>query len=260
MAKQARIIVVGNEKGGSGKSTTAMHLAIGLMLAGRRVGCLDLDLRQRSLGRFLENRAAFAAARGVVLPMPVYHSLAASDGDAEATLAAVLDGLLAANDLVVIDTPGSDSPLSRAGHSFADVLVTPLNDSLVDLDGLARVDPESMAVKGPSHYAELVWQQKMRKAQRDGGSMDWVVLRNRLSHLDAHNKREVGRLLGDLARRIGFRILEGFGERVIFRELFLKGLTVMDLHQTAGPEGMSLSHVAARQEVRGLIEALRLGG
>lgn len=258
MAKQARIIVVGNEKGGSGKSTTAMHLAVGLMLAGRRVGCLDLDLRQRSLGRFLENRAAFAAARKVALPMPAFHPLGA-DEDAEASLATALEGLLAANDLVVIDTPGSDSPLSRAGHSYADVLVTPLNDSLVDLDGLARVDPESMAVKGPSHYAELVWQQKMRKAQRDGGSMDWVVLRNRLSHLDAHNKREVGRLLGDLARRIGFRILEGFGERVIFRELFLKGLTVMDLHRAAGPEGMSLSHVAARQEVRGLIEALRLG-
>jgi chromosome partitioning protein len=259
MAKQARIIVVGNEKGGSGKSTTAMHLAIGLMLAGRRVGCLDLDLRQRSLGRFLENRAFFAASRGIVLPTPDFRPIA-DGGDGEAVLAEALRGLLASNDLVIVDTPGSDSPLSRAGHSFADVLVTPLNDSLVDLDGLARVDSETMTVKGPSQYAELVWQQKMRKAQRDGGSMDWVVLRNRLSHLDAHNKREVGRLLGDLARRIGFRLLEGFGERVIFRELFLKGLTVMDLHQSSGPEGMSLSHVAARQEVRGLIEALRLGG
>lgn len=252
-----RIIVVGNEKGGSGKSTTAMHLAVGLMLAGRRVGCLDLDLRQRSLGRFLENRKAFAAGRGVQLPMPDQRPLV-GDGDAEAQLGEVLDDMLEANDLVILDTAGSDSPLGRAGHSFADLLVTPLNDSLVDLDGLGRVDPEKMAVKGPSHYAEMVWQQKMRRAQRDGGSIDWVVLRNRLSTLDAHNKREMGRLLGDLAKRIGFRIVPGFGERVIFRELFLKGLTVMDLHQAGGADGMSLSHVAARQEVRALIESLRL--
>lgn len=257
MARQQRIIVVGNEKGGSGKSTTAMHLAVGLMLAGRRVACLDLDLRQRSLGRFLENRAAFAAARGVALPMPDQRPVAA-DGDAETRLGQAIEEMLAVNDLVILDTPGSDSPLGRAGHSFADLLVTPLNDSLVDLDGLARVDPGKMAVKGPSHYAEMVWQQKMRRAQRDGGSIDWVVLRNRLSTLDAHNKREVGRLLGDLARRIGFRIVPGFGERVIFRELFLKGLTVMDLHQAGGADGMSLSHVAARQEVRALVESLRL--
>ncbi|MEO5337944.1 MAG: division plane positioning ATPase MipZ [Magnetospirillum sp. WYHS-4] len=255
MTRKIRVIVVGNEKGGSGKSTTAMHLAVGLMLAGRRVGCLDLDLRQRSLGRFMENRATFAAARGIQLAMPESRPVAEGE-DADRTVSEALASLLATNDLAIVDTPGSDSPLSRAGHSFADLLVTPLNDSLVDLDGLARVDPEKMAVKGPSHYAELVWQQKLRRAQRDGGSLDWVVLRNRLSHLDAHNKREVGRLLGDLARRIGFRIVEGFGERVIYRELFLKGLTVMDIHQT---EGMNLSHVAARQEVRGLIEALRLG-
>ena len=44
-----RVIVVANEKGGSGKSTIAMHVAIALMKRGHRVATIDLDLRQRSL-------------------------------------------------------------------------------------------------------------------------------------------------------------------------------------------------------------------
>ena len=57
----AHIIVFGNEKGGSGKSTSCMHVATALARMGHRVGALDLDLRQRSFGRYVENRRAFIA-------------------------------------------------------------------------------------------------------------------------------------------------------------------------------------------------------
>ena len=67
----AHVIVVGNEKGGAGKSTVAIHLAVALMRMGKTVGVIDLDLRQASLSRYLENRRRWADARGVTLPMPV---------------------------------------------------------------------------------------------------------------------------------------------------------------------------------------------
>ena len=73
----AHIIVVGNEKGGSGKSTTSMHVATALARMGHRVGALDLDVRQRSFGRYLENRMAFAQREGLALPIPVLGQIAA---------------------------------------------------------------------------------------------------------------------------------------------------------------------------------------
>jgi chromosome partitioning protein len=170
----------------------------------------------------------------------------------------VLGRLAITHDVVVIDTPGSDHPLSRLGHSYADLLVTPLNDSFIDLDVLAKVDPDSMKITRPSHYSEMVWDARKIRAmrgQKDGA--EWFVLRNRLSTLDARNKREMERLLADLSKRIGFRSVGGLCERVIYRELFLEGLTLLDMGQGSGVE-MSMSHVAARQELRRLVEALGL--
>jgi chromosome partitioning protein len=83
-------------------------------------------------------------------------------------------------------------------------------------------------------------------------------MRNRLSNLNARNKHVMADILGDLSGRIGFRLAPGFGERVVFRELFLKGLTVMDLGSVAGESRLTLSHVAARQEVRALVAALNV--
>ncbi|MGE0723444.1 MAG: division plane positioning ATPase MipZ [Alphaproteobacteria bacterium] len=256
--------MVGNEKGGSGKSTTAVHLIVGALRRGLRVAALDLDARQGTLTRHLENRAATAARRSVALPMPSHDQVSASvardrataEAEEEVALAERLDRLLPLHDLLVIDTPGSDSHLSRLGHARADVLVTPINDSFVDLDLLARVDPETLRIVGPSRYSEMVWEQKMRRAARDRGSIDWIVMRNRLGHLDARNKREVARVLDELMRRLRCRLVPGFGERVIFRELFLRGLTLFDLEDV----GMTLtmSHVAARQEVRALMAAVGL--
>lgn len=262
--KRAHVIVVGNEKGGTGKSTTAMHLIVALLKLGRSVASIDLDVRQGTLTRYMDNRRAFAAAPGRRLPMPVHEMIEAPtdtpSGAARAEedrLSALIAQLAPLHDVIVIDTPGNDTGLTRLGHSYADTLITPLNDSFMDLDVLARVDGGSMRIIGPSQYAEMVWKQKMARAKRDNGFIDWIVMRNRLSSLDARNKRRMARILRELSARLGFRLVPGFGERVIFRELFLHGLTMMDLRDVAGADALTLSQIAARQEVRTLVEGIR---
>ncbi len=266
--KAVHVIVTGNEKGGSGKSTTAMHLIVGLLQRGYSVASIDTDSRQGTLSRYLANRRSFIKATGSDLKMPDPYTITLESGDhaqdrqpggAEAEqFRLLLEGGLINHDIVVVDTPGSANDLSSLAHSYADTLVTPINDSFVDLDVLAHVDGARMAVMGPSHYSEMVWTQKKIRAERDGGSIDWIVLRNRLSSLDAHNKRKMEEVLKDMAAGIGLRIVSGLGERVIFRELFLAGLTILDLKDAVGPQALSPSHLAARQEVTDLIDAIRL--
>ncbi len=260
-----RIIVLGNEKGGTGKSTTAAHLIVALLKRGFSVGSIDLDARQGTLSRLLENRADYAKRRGLDLELPehrrLYRSESSARGAAEweekrAFERAVAD--LAERDYIVMDTPGSDSFLARAGHACAEVLITPMNDSFLDLDLLARIDPEGRQILEPSLYSQMVWEQRQQRAVMGLAPMDWIVMRNRLSHIDARNKREIGRLLELLSQRIGFRLAPGFGERVIFRELFPKGLTLLDLLEDDPEFRLSMSHVAARQEVRALLRAIGL--
>lgn len=265
-ARSAHVIVLGNEKGGSGKTTTAMHVIAHLLHAGYRVGSIDLDGRQRSLTRYVENRRAWADAADVNLVMPDHSvitrstlgTVAEANAAEETELRETIAKLSSANDFLVIDCPGSDSNLSRIGHAHADTLITPMNDSFVDFDLLGRVDPQTYKVKGPSVYSEMVWECRKRRAVSDGGEIDWIVVRNRLSHVDAKNKRRVEAVLETLAQRIGFRVGPGFGERVIFREMFPSGLTLLDLREEGVDTQMSMSHVAARAEVRALAEALNL--
>ncbi len=263
----AHIIVTGNEKGGSGKSTTAMHIATALARMGHKVGALDLDLRQRSFGRYIENRMAMMAHEQLNLPTPQYRDLpdvdAASLGPHENVsdhrLSEAISGLDAECEFVVIDCPGSHTRLSQVAHSLADTLITPMNDSFVDFDLLARIEPLSNKVLGPSIYAEMVWQARQLRAQAGLKPIDWIVVRNRLGAQQMHNKRKVGEALEQLSKRIGFRIAPGFNERVIFRELFPRGLTLLDLRDV-GVEQMNMSNIAARQELRDLLTALRLPG
>lgn len=249
MGQRPHVIVLGNEKGGSGKSTTAVHIAMALLVAGRSVAVIDGDHRQRTVARYLENRRAWAARHGLNLPTPEVTVLDDSGaGDIESKLRSGVDAL-------VIDTPGRDSEIGRAAIIRADTLVTPINDSFVDFDLLGQVDPDSYRVTRPSFYAELVWKARQQRAQADGGTVDWVVLRNRLSTLEARNRRRVGAALEELARRIGFRLVPGLSERVIYRELFPRGLTLLDLAEI---DEASVSHVAARAELRELIAGLKL--
>ena len=263
----AHIIVVGNEKGGSGKSTTCMHVATALCRMGHRVGGLDLDLRQKSFGRYVENRRAFMARAGLNLPTPDYRDLpevapsdlAPGENAFDARLSAAVAALEPISDFILIDCPGSHTRLSQVAHSLADTLITPLNDSFIDFDLLARVDYETGKVKGPSIYSEMVWNARQLRAQAGLKPIDWIVLRNRLGAQQMHNKKKVGAALEELSKRIGFRVSPGFSERVIFRELFPRGLTLLDLKDT-GVDQLNLSNIAARQELRDLMRELRLPG
>ncbi len=245
-------ITFANEKGGTGKSTTAVHSAVALAAQGRRVAAIDLDTRQRTLGRYLDNRAATARRTGVELPMPAY---ATFDPARDASIEDVIERIGAEAEIVVIDTPGRDDPHSRAAMVRADTLVTPINDSFVDLDLIGEVDAETYRVRRPSFYAELVWNSRTQRAKAHGASVDWVVLRNRMQHIEARNMRRVGDALAELSRRVGFRLIPGLGERVIYRELFPKGLTLLDLNEI---EDAAISHIAARQELREMIAGFAL--
>jgi chromosome partitioning protein len=263
---QPKVIVVGNEKGGAGKSTLAIHMISGLLHAGARVAILDLDLRQRSVGRFFENRTAWLSAADTVAPTPVDHGLGvkgevlakASDDEILARFDEAFARSQAESEFLVIDTPGGDTAVSRAAHGRADLIVTPMNDSFVDFDMLGQVDPVTLDLKRPSLYSETVWNSRKARAAADGKSIDWVVLRNRLAPTEARNRRRVDERVQALSRRVGFRVGPGLRDRVIYRELFPFGLTVADLSPTIRPVAMSLQHVAARQELRALMAFLGL--
>ncbi|MDE2335176.1 MAG: AAA family ATPase [Rhodospirillales bacterium] len=265
MEKRAQIVVLGNEKGGSGKSTAAMHIIVGLLRDGYRVAAIDLDARQGTLSRYLVARAAFAESRGIPLPQPESTSIPRSEADSRAEaeadersrFEAALRELSRRNEIVVIDCPGADTHLSRLGHAHADTLITPINDSFVDFTMLASVEPDNHEVVRPSIYSEMVWQARKARFSLDRGRIDWIVMRNRLGAAEARNKRDVGTTLDVLAKRIGFRTVRGFGERVIFRELYLQGLTLMDVREAGLGISLGMSHVAARAEVRALIGAIR---
>ena len=258
-------IVLGNEKGGSGKSTTAMHIMAALSRSGYSVGAIDLDLRQQSLFRYLENRQGFMTRKGITLPMPERVSLVKSTKDSEAEakaeeeaqFAAALISLKDKCQFIIIDCPGAYTHYAQMAHAAADTLITPMNDSLVDFDLLARLDPADGRVIGPSVYSEMVWTARQNRAAAGLQPLDWIVLRNRLSSIDARNKRRVAAALEDLAKRIGFRLAPGFTERVVFREMFLSGLTLLDL-KADDSQKLNMSNIAARQEVRNLMSTLNL--
>jgi chromosome partitioning protein len=259
--------VLGNEKGGSGKSTVAMHIAVALLKAGQRVATIDLDSRQKSFTHYIENRKAWARHARLDLELPTHYCVSRKDGalvaDNEAgefgEFAAAVDASEHTHDFIVIDTPGHDSYLMRLAHSMADTLITPLNDSFVDFDVLATLDPTNFTVTGESHYARMVREARRQRRLVDGKLTDWIVVRNRLATLGSRNKRLVGEGIAELGKRMGFRSVDGFAERVVYREFFPRGLTALDDldEQTLGTRP-NMSHVTAREEVIGLLNSLRL--
>jgi len=263
----AHVIVCGNEKGGSGKTTTSMHLVISLLKSGYRVATIDLDTRQQSLTRYIQNRRKWSQSMGIALEMPMHFRfdtartdsvLEAQSRDFASFVAAVTE-IQDQNDFVVIDTPGSDNYLMRLAHSMADTLVTPLNDSFVDFDVLGRVDAKTLEVLDVSHYASMVRDARRQRRTVDNGLLDWVVVRNRLSPLGSRNQRNMIACLYELSMQLGFRIADGISERVIFREFFPMGLTAFDdLQELDTQTKTTSSHLSARQEVRKLIGSLRL--
>lgn len=258
------IVVFGNEKGGCGKSTAAMHATAALLRLGYKVGTIDLDARQGTFTRYLSNRFKTITRKGVNQPMPTHMPIERSEAatlkervDQEsAFFFMALEELTKDNDFVVVDTPGSDSHLNRLAHRFADTLVTPVNDSMLDLDLIADLDPETMEIKGPSVYSKTVMAVRESRKKELGLPMRWVVMRNRISPLNLKSKRETEALLQNLSGRFGFSYIQGFSERVIFRDMFMKGLTLLDIEGIATGNNLTMSQLAARQEVRALTAAI----
>jgi len=265
--RSAHVVVLGNEKGGSGKSTTALHIAVALLKAGQRVATIDLDGRQRSFTHYIENRRLWAERAGIKLELPTHYciergesaTLAENEAKEFASFSAAISAIEHEHDVVVIDTPGADTYLMRLAHSMADTLVTPLNDSFLDFDVLGTLDQANFSVKGESHYGEMVREARRQRRLVDGQLTDWIVVRNRMSTLGSRNKRLVGEGLAELGKRMGFRCIEGIAERVVYREFFPRGLTALDdLDEATLGTRPNLSHVTAREEVVALLNALHL--
>jgi chromosome partitioning protein len=259
------VFVVGNTKGGAGKTTCCMHLISGLMDAGLRVASIDTDVHQHSLTTYIKNRENYNKKQNhQQLSVPEHFLISPNFEETELIrskqkeeIQNIISNLQSKVDVIVIDTPASICSLSALAHSYADTIVTPINDSFLDIDLLAKVDPDSFKINGLSTYSEMVWKQKLVRAQRDGGQIEWVVLRNRLSNIDAKNKRAVAEVIDGIAKRIKCKIAPGFSERVIFRELFLQGITLIDLANIETKQ-LTMSHLAAKQELRGLLSFLKI--
>lgn len=261
------VFVIGNEKGGAGKTTCSMHLIAGMLDVGLKVASIDSDCRQHSLTRYIQNREIYNIKNPTKLVLVPKHfllkesaapTIIARESEDQEQFERVFKEATAAADVIVIDTPGSHSFLSRLAHSYADTVVTPMNDSFLDIDVMAKINPDNLSIVEPSIYSQMIWEQKMERAKRDRGSIEWVVMRNRLSNLDATNKRSVADVLDQLSKRISFKLAPGFSERVIFRELFLQGLTLLDLTKANYAKSFSISHVAARQELREFLKCLNI--
>jgi len=260
-----RVIVVANEKGGSGKSTVAVHIAVALLKAGNTVASIDLDSRQRSFTHYIDNRLTWARKRGIELLTPTHvcfdedAELAAADNlqAAEDELAATLQRLSENHRYIIVDTAGHSQPLTQYAHANADTLITPLNDSFVDLDVLGSIDQETLAVAGISHYARTVESARQRRRLEGKPDTDWIVARNRLSMVSSRNKALVGTALKDLSQRLGFRYIEGLAERVVFREFYPRGVTALDeLNEATLGSRPTMSHLSAQLEVHNLLRAL----
>jgi chromosome partitioning protein len=263
----AHVVVLGNEKGGSGKSTTSMHVAVALMKAGQRVATIDLDSRQKSFTHYIDHRRAWSRHAHIDLELPVHfvvgrgESLRVDENEAAefASFEEAVTSIEHSHDFVVVDTPGTDTYLTRLAHSMADTLITPLNDSFLDFDVLGTVDPQTFTLTGTSYYSEMVREARRQRRLVDGRITDWVVVRNRLTMLGSRNKKLVGEGLSELGTQLGFRFVDGFAERVVYREFFPRGLTALDnLDEVTLGTRPSMSHVTARQEVEALLAALRL--
>jgi len=286
------VVVIGNQKGGSGKSTFAMHIIVALLKAGKRVASFDLDLNQQTLTRYLANRRDWDRDHERKLELPDYYPVKERDAygtarnlkqfiaqfkkDARAhkedfidssTLSHSADlrqfisqlreiGRADKHDFIVIDTPSGVQHLSLIAHGMADTLITPINDSFFDLDVLVAME-RSDSEPQLSAYANMVWRALEARRRVSGRATDWIIVRNRLETGDSSNHRQVARVLEVVQRTLGFRIARGLLERPAYREFFAAGLTVFDLAEKLESSAESdKTNLLARLEIENLIREI----
>lgn len=257
--KKAHIITVSNEKGGTGKSTISMHLAVLLMQEGFKTAVVDMDGRQGTLSRYIQNRCSFARHNGLNLIVPQLITVSPREKSDEyanhiSEIELALNEIARTYDAVIIDTPGSKNYLFEEAHRLADTLITPLGDSLIDLNVLSEIDESMPDKQHAGHYAQFVWEIKKYRAQHGKPALNWIVAGNKISSLNSRNKTRFFEHLNRIAKIYGFRVAGGMKERVIYKELFLQGLTVLDLNTQALKGRLTMSHLAAKQEIKNLAE------
>ncbi len=249
---RARVIAIANEKGGVGKSTVAFHLAVALADAGHKVLGVDLDRRQQTLSRALLARTGTAQRLGVRLPLPRHLLLQQHSG------ALLCQEIARAGwdcDYVVIDAAGHDSGIARRAIALADLLVTPVGCSSVDLDLIARFHPVSRRHTGPGCFTLAVAELRAARAEAGLPGLDWLVLHNRARRDGSQHREQTDAALRRVAGRLGFRLGAGLAERVAYRELLPLGLTQLDLRRL--PDQPRRNPAAAR-EVLALLDELDL--
>jgi chromosome partitioning protein len=117
-----KVITVAQQKGGAGKTTVAIHIALALHAAGRRVALVDID-PQGSLTRWAElRRQSLGADAG-----PPVHSVAGWRASSE------IDRLKRAVDFVVVDSPPHAQTDAKTVIRAADLVVVPVQPSALDL-------------------------------------------------------------------------------------------------------------------------------
>ena len=257
--KKAHIIVVSNEKGGTGKSTLSMHLAVKLMQEGFKVATIDLDGRQGTLSKYIENRINFCSANNIDLPIPEHFRFSLEPNHylipaAREKVGFQIYELSNQVDAIIIDTPGTKNYLFEEAHKYADTLITPISDSMVDVSVIADIDYTKEKITNPGPYAEYIWETKKYLASQGKAYLNWIVVGNKFSNINSRNKNLVFTYLKKIARMYGYRFLEGMKDRTIYKELFLEGLTVLDMSHPQLRLKMSISHLAAKHEIRTLAE------
>lgn len=255
LSSKAHIIVVANEKGGTGKSTLSMHMATKLLYENFKVAVIDLDGHQGSLTKYIENRRNFCTKNKIQLPSPVHYVFepVAKEANKE-EIENLIAELSTRFDAIIIDTPGSRNYLFELAHKFLHTLITPIGDSLVDLSAIADINPETGEILKSGHYAEFVWETKKKLAANDLPYLNWIICGNKVSSLRSKNKDMVFAKLESLSKLYGFRFTQGLKDRVIYKELFLDGLTILDMASPKLHRRMCVSHLAAKMEINSLAE------
>jgi chromosome partitioning protein len=234
-----KIIVIGNTKGGVGKSSVAILLSIALLYKGYKVALLDTDSKQGSSYKYINNRKNYISESSIDLPCPAFHLLSQefdfleindniSETSEEKAFKKIIDGFVGFH-FLIIDTPGNDCFVLRNSIKNANILISPVTESFFDISALFwKVFNEEKEEYIPSDYVKFIWNERKKKIV-EKKNLSWVVMLNRVSNIQTSNKKITQSLVNEFSKTLGFSVIKGLYERNIFKELFEKGLTVLDL-------------------------------